>query len=70
MSGRVVQDTYEVGRQLSEIGVVEGLDLTLEAALVKAMFILGRGPFDSGSFKKEFQTILAGEMTASSEFHH
>jgi L-asparaginase len=69
-TGRVVQDTYEVGRQLTEIGVIEGLDLTLEAALVKTMFILGHGSFDSRRFKKEFQINIAGEMTAPTDFHH
>ncbi len=69
-TGRVVQDTYEVGRQLTEIGVIEGLDLTLEAALVKTMFILGQGSFDSRRFKKAFQINIAGEMTAPTDFHH
>lgn len=69
-TGRVVQDTYEVGRQLTEIDVIEGLDLTLEAALVKTMFILGHGSFDSRRFKKEFQINIAGEMTAPTDFHH
>jgi L-asparaginase len=69
-SGRVIQDTYAVGRQLSNIGVVEGLDLTLEAAVVKTMFLLGQKPFDPTSFKQEFQTNLAGEITSFADFHH
>jgi hypothetical protein len=49
---------------------VEGLDLTLEAAVVKTMFLLGQKPFDPTSFKQEFQTNLAGEITSFADFHH
>lgn len=40
--GSVEQERYETGKQLSNIGVVSGKDMTFEAAVTKLMFLLGQ----------------------------
>ncbi len=42
--GRVTQGRYQTGRQLEQIGVVSGADITTEAAITKLMVLLGREP--------------------------
>lgn len=44
MSGSVNQELYATGRHLKEIGILEGRDLTFEAAITKAMFLLQHFP--------------------------
>nr|WP_246558690.1 asparaginase [Hymenobacter piscis] len=39
--GRVLQGRYETSAYLSEIGIVGGEDITVEAAITKLMFVLG-----------------------------
>ncbi|TRX62129.1 asparaginase [Fulvivirga sp. M361] len=39
--GTVMQGRYETSKRLKEIGVVGGMDMTLEAAITKLMIILG-----------------------------
>ncbi|RIY09250.1 asparaginase [Hymenobacter rubripertinctus] len=39
--GRVLQGRYETSAYLSEIGIVGGDDITVEAAITKLMFVLG-----------------------------
>jgi L-asparaginase len=69
-SGRVVQEAYEVGRQLSEIGVLGGFDLTMEAALVKTMYLLGQEPFQTENFKQQFARNIAGELSEFASNNH
>ncbi len=40
--GKVDMDIYETGRRLQELGVISGKDITLEAAVTKMMFMLGK----------------------------
>ncbi len=42
LEGRVVQGKYETSSALQKIGVVSGEDITLEAAITKLMFLLGK----------------------------
>lgn len=53
---------YEVGRRALEQGVLQGRDMTTEAAVTKLMWLLGQTG-DPEEVRRGFQTSLAGEMT-------
>lgn len=60
--GRVVHGQYDTSQQLNELGVIEGADLTLEAAITKLMLILGE-EYDMETIRKRLVTPICGEMT-------
>jgi len=37
-----VNDLYSIGRQIKELGVVSGLDMTLECTVAKLSYLLGK----------------------------
>ena len=59
--GMVIQGRYETSKQLAEIGVTGGSDMTTEAALTKLMLLLGE--FGSEKTKRLISMSLAGELT-------
>lgn len=59
--GSVLMGQYETSTQLKKLQVVSGKDITTEAAVTKAMYMLG-SDVSNALFKTVFETALRGEM--------
>ncbi len=59
--GSVSMGKYETSQELQEMQVINGKDITTEAAITKAMYILGHDKYH-GEFKKYFESSMRGEM--------
>lgn len=59
--GSVSMGRYHNSTRLKQLNIISGKDITTEAALTKAMYLLGH-QFDSKQFKTAFETPLRGEM--------
>ena len=53
---------YQVGNKLLELGVIQGRDMTSEAAMTKLMWAIGQG-MESDEISDLFAKNLAGEVT-------
>lgn len=61
-AGRVEMGKYETSIRLKEIGVISGEDMVLEAAVAKAMYLLGL-QLPKEAFEKHFRQSLRGEIS-------
>ncbi|MBQ9972057.1 MAG: asparaginase [Firmicutes bacterium] len=53
---------YQVGNKLLDLGVIQGRDMTTEAAMTKLMWAIGQG-MDQDEIKAFFAKSVAGEIT-------
>lgn len=60
--GSVQLGRYETSRNLQEMGVLSGFDLTFEATVTKLMFVLGLG-VPAEEMRRLMETSLRGELT-------
>ena len=62
VGGRVEQGRYVTSRAFVELGVIPCADMTVEAALAKAMFLLAQDQA-TGDFAQRMEAPIAGELT-------
>ena len=62
--GMVEMGLYDASATLSRIGVISGVDMTPEAALVKMMMLLGQG-YDTDTVKDLMQKDICGEQSVN-----
>lgn len=62
LAGSVDMERYETGIHLSEIGVISGHDSTVESALTKLMYLLGKG-YSQKEIRRLMNKSIAGEIT-------
>ncbi|MCL4115707.1 UNVERIFIED_CONTAM: hypothetical protein GTU68_038331 [Idotea baltica] len=59
--GSVIMGQYKTSEHLKKLGIIDGKNLTTEAAITKLMYLLG-DDVSSKLFKTVFETSLRGEM--------
>nr|MDO8097585.1 Glu-tRNA(Gln) amidotransferase subunit GatD [Candidatus Njordarchaeota archaeon] len=65
ISGRVIMNVYRTGRELLAMGVIPGEDMLPETALVKLMWLLGKGE-SHDKIRELIRVNFTGEITSVS----
>jgi L-asparaginase len=60
--GSVEMGRYQTSSELKKMGVVNGYDMTFEAAVTKLMYLLGRN-YPKDRLLRRLRTSLRGELT-------
>lgn len=60
--GKVMQGKYATSATLEAVGVISGADMTIEAAVTKMMFLLGKYGEDNQEVRFRLQQPICGEM--------
>ncbi|MCB9883027.1 MAG: asparaginase [Planctomycetes bacterium] len=63
LAGRVSDDDYETGRGMAAAGMINGFDMTPEAALTKLSYLFGLG-LSAERVRAEMQRDLRGELSS------
>lgn len=63
IAGKVEMDLYDTGLRLKKAGVLSGYDSTIEAALTKLMYLLGRYKANFEDVKKMLAASISGEIS-------
>ncbi|VDK53364.1 unnamed protein product [Anisakis simplex] len=61
----MVDEQYENGKILYDIGVISGADMTIEAAMTKLMYVIAKDEWDLPTKRRMMQHNLRGEMTVA-----
>ncbi|NUM81176.1 asparaginase [bacterium] len=67
VNGSVDLALYDCGQQALEAGAITCGDMTTEAAIIKAMYLLGQFDGNAGKVKNNFNISIAGEITERSD---
>jgi L-asparaginase len=66
--GSVFLDVYQSSKELQRVGALSCVDMTMEASLMKMMYLLAKYQGEQDTIKTLFERDLAGEL--SQEQHH
>lgn len=69
VSGYVDMHRYETGHQLENIGLISGYDSTTECAIIKLMYLFGRG-YTPERVKAEMKRSLKGEISVGEGYEN
>ena len=62
LHGSAVDGQYETSEPFKQAGIISGKDMTTEAAIIKLMFLLGKGQ-SNAKIKEDLQKNISGEIT-------